>query len=124
MNSWFVLETNADYERAVARYEKIRQAPEKSDDYREKQLLVLLISDYEKRLWDLEDLDPIDLINIRLKEYGMQASDLARIYGDKGTISKVLNRKQKLSITMIRKFSKLLGIPAEALIKEYGLSGK
>lgn len=124
MNSWFVLETHADYERAVVRYEKIRQAPDKSDEFRERQLLVLLINDYEKRMWDLEELDPIDLINIRLKEYGMQASDLARIYGDKGTISKVLNRKQKLSLTMIRKFSKLLGIPAEALMKEYDLRGR
>jgi HTH-type transcriptional regulator/antitoxin HigA len=124
MNSWFVLETHADYERAVARYEKIRQAPDKSDEFRERQLLVLLISDYEKRMWDLEKLDPIDLINIRLKEFGMQASDLARIYGDKGTISKVLNRKQKLSLTMIRKFSKLLGVPAEALMKEYDLRGR
>jgi HTH-type transcriptional regulator/antitoxin HigA len=88
MNSWFVLETHADYERAVARYEKIRQAPEKSDEFRERQLLVLLISDYEKRMWDLEELDPIDLINIRLKEYGMQASDLARIYGDREPLVK------------------------------------
>jgi HTH-type transcriptional regulator/antitoxin HigA len=124
MNSWFVLETHADYERAVVRYEKIRQAPDKSDEFRERQLLVLLISDYEKRMWDLEKLDPIDLINIRLKEFGMQASDLARIYGDKGTISKVLNRKQKLSLAIIRKFSKLLGIPAEALMKEYDLRGR
>ena len=41
--------------------------------------------------------------------------------GDKGTISKVLNYKQALSLTMVRKFSRLLHIPAEALIAEYEL---
>jgi len=40
-------------------------------------------------------------------------------YGDKGTISKVLNYKQPLSLTMIRKFSKLLRLPSDALTKEY-----
>jgi HTH-type transcriptional regulator/antitoxin HigA len=56
-----------------------------------------------------------------MEEFGYKAADLAKEYGDKGTVSKVLNYKQALSLTMIRKFSKLLGIPIEALIKEYPL---
>lgn len=119
MNQWYVLENKEEYEAAVARYESVRLAKEGTADYREKKLLILLIQQYEKQKWDLADLDPIELIQIRMKEYGMQAADLAREYGDKGTISKVLNRKQNLSLTMIRKFSKLLGLPAEVLLKEY-----
>jgi len=41
---------------------------------------------------------------------------------NKGTVSKVLNYKQALSLTMIRKFSKLLRIPADSLMKEYRLT--
>ena len=56
-----------------------------------------------------------------MDEFGYKASDLAKEYGDKGTVSKVLNYKQALPLTMIRKFSKLLRIPVEALSKEYSL---
>tara|TARA_R110002124_G_scaffold172087_4_gene339751 strand:+ start:2702 stop:2875 length:174 start_codon:yes stop_codon:yes gene_type:complete len=56
-----------------------------------------------------------------MEDFEYKSIDLANEYGDKGTISKVLNYKQALSLTMIRKFSKLLHIPAEALIAEYEL---
>ena len=59
-----------------------------------------------------------------MDDFGYKPSDLAREYGDKGTVSKVLNYRQSLSLTMIRKFSNLLKIPVEALIKEYQLKGK
>jgi HTH-type transcriptional regulator/antitoxin HigA len=57
-----------------------------------------------------------------MEDFGYKAADLAAIYGDKGTISKVLNYKQPLSLTMIRKFSKLLHLPAAELVKEYQLT--
>ena len=84
-------------------------------------LLVHLISVYEEKKWSLPDVDPIEMIKIRMEDFGYNASDLAKEYGDKGTVSKVLNYKQALSLTMIRKFSKLLRIPVEALTKEYAL---
>ncbi|HAL80821.1 MAG TPA: XRE family transcriptional regulator, partial [Mucilaginibacter sp.] len=58
---------------------------------------------------------------IRMEDFGYKAADLANVYGDKGTISKVLNYKQPLSLTMIRKFSKLLRLPVDSLLKEYRL---
>jgi len=43
-------------------------------------------------------------------EFGFNSATLAKEYGDKGTVSKVLNSKQSLS--MILKFCQLLSIPA------------
>jgi HTH-type transcriptional regulator/antitoxin HigA len=57
-----------------------------------------------------------------MEDFGYKSSDLANEYGDKGTISKVLNYKQPLSLTMIRKFSKLLRLPTDALTKEYKMA--
>jgi HTH-type transcriptional regulator/antitoxin HigA len=85
------------------------------------QLLAFLINHYEEQQWEMPNVDPVELIKIRMEEFGYKATDLAREYGDKGTVSKVLNYKQALSLTMIRKFSKLLRIPVEALTKEYAL---
>jgi len=121
MQSWYLIENDADYQKAVTRYEKIREAKKGSLEHKEKLLLAFLINKYESDLWDMPDVDPIELIKIRMEEFGYQATDLAREYGDKGTVSKVLNYKQSLSLTMIRKFSRLLRIPVEALAKDYDL---
>jgi HTH-type transcriptional regulator/antitoxin HigA len=119
---WFLIDTEKEYNTAVDRFQKIKYAPEGSEEYKEKLLLVHLIEAYENGLWDLPEVDPIETIKIRMEDFGYKAADLASEYGDKGTISKVLNYKQPLSLTMIRKFSKLLRIPASALIKEYQLA--
>jgi HTH-type transcriptional regulator / antitoxin HigA len=121
MNNWYIIENEAEYEKAINRYEQIRLAKKGSEFYREKMLLVHLISDYENKTSTLPELDPIEFIKIRMEDFGYKASDLAEAYGDKGTVSKVLNYKQPLSLTMIRKFSKLLRIPPDVLIKEYQL---
>jgi HTH-type transcriptional regulator/antitoxin HigA len=121
MQPWYMIESEADYEKAVTRYETIREVGKDSSEFKEKQLLAFLINHYEESLWDTPEVDPVELIKIRMEEFGYKAADLAKEYGDKGTVSKVLNYKQALSLTMIRKFSKLLRIPVEALSKEYSL---
>ncbi|MDB5122558.1 MAG: hypothetical protein JWP94_687 [Mucilaginibacter sp.] len=116
---WFLIETKEEYQKAVARYEAVKHAPAGTEQHREKLLLVHLIENYENSLWDLPEVDPIEMIKIRMDDFGYKAADLASAYGDKGTISKVLHYKQPLSLTMIRKFSKFLRLPASSLIKEY-----
>lgn len=58
----------------------------------------------------------------KMEEFGYKSADLAREYGDKGTISKVLNYKQPLSLNKIRLFNKMLRIPTDLLTREYKLS--
>ena len=117
---WFLIETEQEYKRAVARCEAIKNATTGAN-HKEKLLLVHLIQNYENSIWDLPEVDPVEMIKIRMDDFGYKAADLAAVYGDKGTISKVLNYKQALSLTMIRKFSELLRLPAAALVKEYEL---
>lgn len=117
---WFLIKTEKEYEDALARYEMIKYSTSEEDE-KEMMLLVHLIEKYENSLWDFPEVDPIEMIKIRMDDFGYKPSDLAAAYGDKGTVSKVLNYKQALSLTMIRKFSQLLRLPADALIKEYAL---
>lgn len=120
-SDWFLLETEQDYDAALARYEQIRHAGKDTTDHKEKLLLAHLISNFEERTSELPEVDPVELIKIRMKDFGYKPVDLAKEYGDKGTISKVLSYKQALSLTMVRKFSRLLHVPADALIAEYEL---
>jgi len=119
--NWFLIETEQEYEKAATRYEEIKAASKGTTEHKEKLLLVHLISEYEDKTITLPDVDPIEMIKIRMEDFGYKPSALAEAYGDKGTVSKVLNYKQTLSLNMIRKFSELLHIPADALIKEYEL---
>jgi len=119
---WFLIKTEQEYNDALARYDAIKYSSEEEKDHKEKLLLVHLIENYENSLWDLPEVDPVEMIKIRMEDFGYKAADLAAVYGDKGTISKVLNYKQPLSLTMIRKFSELLHLPVSSLLKEYRLS--
>ena len=119
MKQWYIIENEKEYKEATGRFEEIREAKKGTPEYKEMLLLVHLISEYEKKQWSLPEVDPIEMIKIRMEDFGYTASDLAKEYGDKGTISKVLNYKQPLSLNMIRLFSKMLRIPADALTKEY-----
>ena len=121
MNVWYHLETENEYRKAMNRFEEIRFAKKGTTDFREAMLLVTLINEYEKKHFSLGEVDPIEFIKIRMEDFGYKAADLAKEYGDKGTVSKVLNYKQALSLNMIRKFSKILQIPVDALTKEYKL---
>jgi HTH-type transcriptional regulator/antitoxin HigA len=121
MKQWFLIENEEDYGKATNRYEEIREAKKGTEDHREKLLLAFLINEYEEKRWSIPEVDPIEMIKIRMEDFGYTASDLAKQYGDKGTISKVLNYKQPLSLNMIRIFSKMLRIPSDALTKEYKL---
>lgn len=119
--NWSIIETREEYQKAATRFEKINEAEKGTPEYKEMLLLALLINQYEKKQWSVPEVDPIEMIKIRMEDFGYTASDLAKEYGDKGTISKVLNYKQPLSLNMIRLFSKMLRIPADALTKEYKL---
>ncbi len=118
---WFLIENEEEYQTAIQRYEEVKYEAKGTAEHKEKLLLVHLISTYEKKTSTLPDVDPIEMIKVRMEDFGFKSADLAAIYGDKGTVSKVLNYKQALSLTMIRKFSKLLHIPTKGLIKEYKL---
>ena len=118
---WFLIETEDAYEVAVRRYELVKGATA-GVEHQEKLLLAHLIAAYEDQHWDLPEVDPVEMIKIRMQDFGYKAADLAAAYGDKGTVSKVLSYKQPLSLTMIRKFSELLHLPAGELVREYKLA--
>lgn len=121
VQQWFLFENEPEYKQGISRFEHVRLAKRNSTEHKEKILLAYLINQYEQKKWSLPNLDPVELIKIRMAEFDYKPVDLAKEYGDKGTVSKVLNYKQPLSLNMIRLFSKLLHIPADILAKEYSL---
>ena len=115
-----LLESRKDYESALKRIDELMEANPgpKTDAGKELKLLLYLVEKYEDDHYSIGMPDPIDAIKTRMGDLGLEAKDLVAAIGDKGTVSKVLNRKIPLSLRMIRNLSQMLGLPADVLIQE------
>ncbi|WP_207535688.1 hypothetical protein [Desertivirga arenae] len=75
---WYLIESEDDYNNAVSRYEQVKRTSKGSDEHKEKLLLAHLISQYEKSQEDLPEVDPVELIKIRMEDFGYKPADLAK----------------------------------------------
>lgn len=116
------IRSEAEYRRALDELRIIFDAPEGSPAYDQAELLEILIEDYEQKHYPVDEPDPIDAIKYMMEENGMNQTELGRIIGDKAKASLILNRKRKLSVSMIRSLHEHLKIPLEILIREYPLA--
>ena len=90
-----------------------------SDEFDELELLSLLTEEYENKKYPIEFPDPIEAIKFRMEQLGIDRSALVSVIGSKSRTSEILNRKRKLSLSMIRALNDKLNIPASSLISEY-----
>lgn len=112
------IRTDADYRKAlkaVAGYFDNEPKPgtEEGDRF---EIMATLIEAYEAKHFPLELPDPIEAIKFRMEQSGLAAKDLEPMIGRTNRVYEVLNRKRPLTIAMIRRLHRDLGIPAEALL--------
>jgi HTH-type transcriptional regulator/antitoxin HigA len=120
--NWTIITTEEEYEQALKRLEVIFDTTPKDPEFKEAELLTMLIENYELKVEPaFPDPDPIEVIKFKMDQNNMRNKDLAEIIGGKSKASEVLNRKRKLTLKMIRQINTVLGIPAELLIREYDL---
>ena len=80
-------------------------------------VLVTLVEAWEARHYPLELPDPVEAIKYHMEQEGLQARDLVPYIGTRNRVYEVLNRKRPLTLKMIWRLHRGLGIPAESLIK-------
>ncbi len=120
--NWTILKNENDYERALIRLEEIFDSKRGDPTFDEAELLVLLIERYELETEPIiPNPDPIEYLKYKMEQSNLRNKDIGEIVGGKSKASEVLNRKRKLTLSMIRKLNKALGISAETLIKDYEL---
>lgn len=94
--------------------------PESQDEI---DLLCLLIETWDKNRFPQENLDPVQIIKLLMKEHQLKASDLSSLLRlTKSTVSKVLNYKKGLSKDSIRLLADHFKISQEALNRPYPLN--
>ena len=119
MKTWSVIQNKTEYNAVIKRIEELSVNPPnlKSDQGRELMLLGFLADKYEDETFPVSYPDPIDAIKVRMEDLNLSVHDLLDVFGDRGTASKVLNRKRSLSIGMIRQLSEKLALPLTLLIQ-------
>ena len=73
---------------------------------------------YEAKLVPITAPDPVEAIKFRKDQSGLSVKDLEPIIGKSNRVYEVLSRKRPLTLAMIRRLHKSLGIPADVLIAE------
>ena len=114
-----LIKTDAEYEQALKRLEKIFDAKQGTPESDEADILGMLIDEYEKKHYPIEAPDPIEAIKIRMEEMQLKQADMVEIIGGKSRVSEVLNRKRRLTVNMIRNITKRLNISPNVLINDY-----
>ena len=115
------IKTEADYSEALQIVEKLMDAKPDTPEGDKLDVLVTLIEVYEEKHHPILPPEPVEAIIHQMESQGLTRKDLIPLLGSKARVSEILNKKRSLSINMIRKLQKGLGISAEILIKPYNL---
>ena len=115
------IKTESDYKQALAEIETLLDAKPGTPEADKLEILATLVEDYENKFYNIPAPNPIDMLLYYMESRGITRKDLEPYIGGRGRVSEVLNRKRSLSLEMIRRLNKGLGIPAEVLIQPYEL---
>ena len=113
---WKVLKTEKDYEKAAKRMMKIFHTEEEGPLLDELELLIVLIKDYDDRNYPLLNMDPLQVIILKMNEMGIKSKDLVPLIGSKGHVSAVLSGKREITLKMAQRLREFFQLPAEVFI--------
>lgn len=112
------IRTKTDYRAALKEVETLMSARAGSPEGERLDVMVTLVEAYEKKHYPLDLPDPVEAIKFRMEQMALVPKDLVPMIGQINRVYEILNRKRPLTLQMIRRLHRKLGIPAESLIKD------
>jgi len=114
-----IIRTAQDHKSAMERILVLMHLdpPRGTPEFDEMEVLGLLIEKYEEVHFPMNDADPIDMIKFMMDQQGLKKKDLIPYIGSASKVTEVLNGTRSLSLSMIRKLSEGMKIPAGVLIQ-------
>jgi len=114
------IRNESDYRQALKLAESFFDAAQEPDPDSEEgayfEALITLIEAYERKHHPIDPPDPVEAIKFRMEQGGLTVKDLEPMIGKTNRVYEVLTHKRTLSLAMIRRLHKGLGIPAQVLI--------
>ncbi len=102
-----IIKTETEYDQVLSRIDELMDALPDTEEGNELELLVTLVEIYKKQMYAIDLLDAINAIKFRMEQQELIQK-----------VSEVLSGKRPLSLSMIRKLHKGLGILLDALMQE------
>ncbi len=113
------IKTKTDHRAALTAIEQLMGAKRGTPKGDRLEVLTILVERYESEQEPIEPADPIDALAYHMESRGLTRRDLEPLLGSRARVAEVLNRRRPLTIDMIRRLHRGLGIPAEVLIQPY-----
>ena len=114
--NWKVIKTEREYKKAVKRAMEIFHAAPNTPEDDELGVLILLIKDYEDRTIQMPQLDPLEVIKLKMEERGLKNKDFEPIIGSKGHVSSILSGRREITLKMAQRLKDYFQLPAEIFL--------
>ncbi len=111
------IKNKRDYQRTLKEIEGLMTAKRNTPDSDRLDVLVTLVEAWEDKHYPMDLPDPVEAIKYHMEQDELSPKDLVTFIGSRNRVYEVLNRKRPLTLKMISRLHKGLGIPAESLIK-------
>ena len=111
------VKTKAAYRAALKEIELLMTARPNSPEGERLDVMVTLVEAYERKHFPMDLPDPVAAITFVMEQRRLSVKDLEPMLGRPNRVYEVLNRKRPLTLKMIWRLHKGLGIPAESLIR-------
>jgi HTH-type transcriptional regulator/antitoxin HigA len=113
----------ASHQAALAEIRRLWGSAPGTDDGDRLDVLIVLLDAYEAEHHAIEPPDPIEAIEVRMAELGIDRAGLGEILGiASGRVSEILNRKRRLTIEMMRILAEKLTLSERSLLRRYDLA--
>ncbi|WP_282270120.1 transcriptional regulator [Stenotrophomonas sp. PS02298] len=110
------IKNEADYRAMLGEIDGLMMALPDTPEGDRLDVLVTLVQAYEAKHYALKAPNPIAAIKFRMEQSGLTVKDLVSSIGQPNRVYEVLNGKRELTLPMIRKLHRNLGIPVESLV--------
>ena len=104
------IKTEADHRAALKEIDRLMDAKSGTAAGDRLEVLTTLVDRYESEHEPIEPPDPIEALLYHMESRGLARRDLEPFLGSRARVAEVLNRRRTLTIEMIRKLHKGLGI--------------
>ena len=115
------IRTEADYEKALARIDKLMGSEYGSPEGDELGVLAALVESWEDEHCPMGYPEPHEAIRFRMEQAGLRPRDLIPIFGSRGRVSDVLSGKRAITMPMARALHGHLGITTDVLLRNPGM---
>jgi HTH-type transcriptional regulator/antitoxin HigA len=77
---------------------------------------LVLVKDYEDKHVHIPEVNPVEVIKLKMEERGMKAKDLEHIIGSKGHVSSILSGRREITLKMAQRLKDYFHLPAEIFL--------